>query len=73
MQYSPNFAKNKLTFAANVFNVFDQQRTITINETSVGGAVTPTSGGQPNNLYQTTLQTSPGRYVRLSATYEFSL
>ena len=73
VQYSPNFASNKLTFGANVFNVFDQQRTITINETSVGGAVTGTSGGQPNNLYQATLQTSPGRYFRLSAQYEFSL
>lgn len=73
VQYSPNFAKNKLTFAANVFNVFDQQRTITVSETSVGGAVTPTSGGQPSNMYLGTVQTSPGRYVRLSATYEFSL
>jgi hypothetical protein len=73
VQYSPNFAKNKLTFAANVFNVFDQQRTITISETSVGGAVNPNSGGQPSNQYLGTLQTSPGRYIRLSATYEFSL
>jgi len=73
VQYSPSFAKNKLTFGANVFNVFDQQRPITINETSVGGAVNANSGGQPNNLYQATLQTSPGRYFRLSAQYEFSL
>ncbi|HEV2540729.1 MAG TPA: TonB-dependent receptor [Frateuria sp.] len=73
VQYSPNFAKNQLTFGANVFNVFDQQRPITINETSVGGAVNARSGGQPNNLYQATLQTSPGRYFRLSASYEFSL
>lgn len=73
VQWRPAFAGNNLSFNLNVFNVFNQQRTITVNETSVGGAVTGTSGGSPNNMYQGVLATSPPRYTRLSMQYDFSL
>ncbi|WP_049621882.1 TonB-dependent receptor [Frateuria defendens] len=61
-QYSPAWADHKLSFTVDVFNVFSQQRTLSISETA---------GGDPS--YGRTIAYSDPRYVRLGARYDFSL
>ena len=66
-QYMPDFAKNKLAFTADVFNVFTQQRTLSVYEYGE----TDTGTRDINYLRPLSFQTP--RYVRLGVRYDFSL
>jgi hypothetical protein len=66
-QYTPAFAGYKLAFTADIFNVFSQQRTLSVYEQFQTG-----SGGA-NPQYLRTISYQTPRYVRLGARYDFSL
>ena len=61
-QYRPAWAAQNLAFTADVFNVFTQQRTLSMVETN---------GGNPS--YGRTITYTPPRYVRLGVRYDLSL
>ena len=63
-QYSPAWADHKLAFTADVFNVFTQQRKVSIVETQQNET-------DPN--YGRVLSYQTPRYVRLGMRYDFSL
>jgi carboxypeptidase family protein/TonB-dependent receptor-like protein len=66
-QYMPDFAKNKLAFTADIFNVFTQQRTLSVYEYG------ETDSGDRNINYLRPLSFQTPRYVRLGVRYDFSL
>lgn len=66
-QYMPDFAKNKLAFTADVFNVFTQQRTLSVYEYG------ETDSGARDINYLRPLSYQTPRYVRLGVRYDFSL
>jgi len=66
-QYMPDFAKNKLAFTADVFNVFTQQRTLSVYEYG------ETDSGTRDINYLRPLSFQTPRYVRLGVRYDFSL
>ena len=66
-QYMPDFAKNKLAFTADVFNVFTQQRTLSVYEYG------ETDSGARDINYLRPLSFQTPRYVRLGVRYDFSL
>ena len=77
-QWRPAFADHKLALGLDVFNVFNQQRAISISETAVGGQVGSNAdgsslGGSPSNMYGGIQGYTEPRYVRISAQYDFSL
>lgn len=77
-QWRPAFANHKLALGIDVFNVFNQQRATSIDETAIGGVVGANAdgsarGGSPNNMYGGIQGFTAPRYVRLSAQYDFSL
>ncbi|HET8554217.1 MAG TPA: TonB-dependent receptor [Rhodanobacteraceae bacterium] len=61
-EYRPAWAGHNLTFSAAVFNVFTQQRTLSMVETN---------GGDPN--YGRTISYTPPRFIRLGVRYDLSL
>ncbi|NKZ40233.1 TonB-dependent receptor [Oleiagrimonas citrea] len=61
-QWRPAWADHNLAFTADIFNVFTQQRTLSIVETN---------GGNPS--YGRTISYQTPRYVRLGVRYDFSL
>jgi hypothetical protein len=63
-QYTPAWADHKLAFTADVFNVFTQQRKLSIVETQ--SSVT-------DENYSRVLSYQTPRYVRLGVRYDFSL
>ena len=63
-QYTPDWAEHKLAFTADIFNVFTQQRAVSIVETQA-------SVDDPN--YSRVLSYQTPRYVRLGVRYDFSL
>jgi hypothetical protein len=64
--WRPGFANDKLAFAANVFNVLNQQRAIFRNPNKEGD-----SPYTPNPQYRIPLYETDPRYARLSVTYDF--
>ncbi|WP_266158231.1 TonB-dependent receptor [Dyella silvatica] len=65
--YTPQWADNKLTFRADIFNVFNQQRAQGYIQGYATDRVTP------NQFYRQELNYTAPRYVRLSAQYHFTL
>jgi hypothetical protein len=63
--YRPAFADHKLGFAVNVFNAFNQRRTIATDPRSVDDVSTV------SNTYGMGTYFSSPRYVRLSMTYDY--
>jgi len=66
-QYMPDFAQNKLAFTADVFNVFTQQRSLSVYEYG------ETDSGARDINYLRPLSFQTPRYVRLGVRYDFSL
>jgi hypothetical protein len=66
-QYMPRFAGGKLAFTADIFNVFTQQRTLSVFERG------ETSSGAADINYLRTLSFQSPRSVRLGVRYDFSL
>jgi hypothetical protein len=66
-EWRPAFADHKLAFTADVFNVFSQQRSLSVYE------IGDTASGAPDVNYLRTLSYQTPRYVRLGARYDFSL
>lgn len=70
LAYMPATSKGKLTFQADVFNVFNSQKVAEYNETRDFSRDTLSTGKvNPNYLQPTSFQTP--RSVRLTARYEF--
>jgi hypothetical protein len=65
--YSPNFADQKLTFRADVFNLFDADTVTEYNE--VGDLTPNTTDLSPEFLNDVNFQTP--RSVRFSVRYDF--
>ena len=64
--YRPAWGDNKLAFAANVFNVFNEQKPIFENPNKTAG------GNQtPNYNYGTWTLSEQARYARFSVSYDF--
>jgi hypothetical protein len=61
-EWRPAWADHNLAFTANIFNVFTQQRSLSIVETN---------GGSPS--YGRTISYQTPRYIRLGVRYDFSL
>ena len=65
LTYRPAFAAGKLAFAANVFNVFNEQRPTFLDPNSESAPYTT------YELYATPLMREAPRYMRLSITYDY--
>ncbi len=66
-QYMPAFGKGKLALTADIFNLFSQQRSLSVYERG------ETASGAKDINYLRTISYQTPRYVRLGARYDFSL
>jgi hypothetical protein len=66
VQYRPAFADHKLGFHLDVFNVFNDQAQLNLNQ-----AMYSDRAGTPNPLYGTPRVLQPPRYARMSVTYDY--
>jgi hypothetical protein len=71
--YSPAFAHGNLTFKVDVFNLINQQRTLSIQEIHSNTPGNASSGFPVKPDYTQVLSYSDPRTVRLSVKYDFSL
>lgn len=72
VSYAPSFADGRLKFKLDVFNVFDSDKAVTVNEFGEDAGGNPQAGGPGNAfLYKQATDWQTPRYVRFMVQYDF--